>query len=107
MVGARRNHIIRLGVFESKRLPLKEVFLLSISFCGFVVLTNLSLQLNSVGFYQVLRVCAHELRFLIDVLQVAKTLTTPAIMLIQSNFYGKVFDTPILYSLAVIIVGGK
>lgn len=35
------------GVSWMKVLPL------SIAFCGFVVLTNLSLQYNSVGFYQV------------------------------------------------------
>src|SRR3989344_6950443 len=35
------------------RAPMQHVLPLCLSFCGFVVLTNLSLQYNSVGFYQV------------------------------------------------------
>jgi len=78
----------RVGVFQAKSLPFKEVFLLSLSFCGFVVLTNLSLQLNSVGFYQV-----------------AKTLTTPVIMFIQYQFYGKTQTFEMQMSLLVVIAG--
>ena len=37
----------------TKKIDLKKVMPLCWSFCGFVVLTNLSLQHNSVGFYQV------------------------------------------------------
>jgi len=40
-------------MFTPKSLPYTAVLALSVSFCGFVVLTNLSLQMNSVGFYQV------------------------------------------------------
>ena len=42
------------GLIEKRSgVSLWKVMPLSISFCGFVVLTNLSLQYNSVGFYQV------------------------------------------------------
>lgn len=46
-----------MGWIPRKQLAWWRVVPLSISFCGFVVLTNLSLQYNSVGFYQV---CCEE-----------------------------------------------
>ncbi|KAJ3215057.1 hypothetical protein HK099_006547 [Clydaea vesicula] len=61
---------------------------LSAAFCGFVVLTNLSLQYNSVGFYQM-----------------AKVLTTPCIVILQTKFYQKTFSSLIKTSLAVTCVG--
>jgi solute carrier family 35 protein E3 len=44
---------VKAGLFTPKKIPLAQVMPLCVSFCGFVVLTNLSLQYNSVGFYQV------------------------------------------------------
>ena len=41
------------GVFEIKRVNIPDVIPLCLSFCGFVVFTNYSLQYNTVGFYQV------------------------------------------------------
>ena len=51
---------------------------LSLTFGGFVVFTNLSLQENTVGTYQL-----------------AKYMTTPCIMLIQTYFYGRKFSTKV------------
>ena len=59
-----------LNVFSSKTLLIRNVLPLSISFCGFVVFTNLSLQFNTVGTYQV-----------------AKVMTTPVILFVQTYFY--------------------
>merc|ERR1712063_150991 len=42
---------VAFGIFKPKRIPLQGAVPLSLSFCGFVVLTNASLQFNSVGFY--------------------------------------------------------
>ncbi|RKP27535.1 triose-phosphate transporter family-domain-containing protein [Syncephalis pseudoplumigaleata] len=78
----------RLGAFEPKPVAWRRMLGLCASFCGFVVLTNLSLQYNSVGFYQM-----------------AKVLTTPAVALIQFLFYGKTFARPTIISLAVICLG--
>lgn len=61
-----------LDVFSPKRLMIKKTLPLAASFCGFVVFTNLSLQNNTVGTYQL-----------------AKALTTPVILFIQAIFYGK------------------
>ena len=72
----------RTDVFFVKSLPLKDMLLLSMSFCGFVVLTNLSLQSNTVGTYQI-----------------SKFMTTPCIMCIQSLFFGKNFQSRINMTL--------
>jgi solute carrier family 35 protein E3 len=44
--------LARSGFFEKKVLSISAVLPLSVAFSGFVVLTNLSLQFNSVGFCQ-------------------------------------------------------
>ena len=67
-----------LNVFSPKRLMIKKTLPLSAAFCGFVVLTNLSLQNNTVGTYQL-----------------AKALTTPVILFIQAIFYGKSVTTSV------------
>lgn len=74
-----------LGVFTFKALDPKRVLPLALAFCGFVVFTNLSLTHNTVGFYQM-----------------AKTSTTPVIVVLQFLFYQKRFPWTILASL----VGG-
>lgn len=61
-----------LNVFSPKRLQVLKVVPLAMSFCGFVVFTNLSLQFNTVGTYQL-----------------AKSMTTPVILFIQALVYGK------------------
>ncbi|CUF15972.1 transmembrane protein, putative [Bodo saltans] len=76
------------GMFELKRIDLKKILPLCVSFCGFVALTNLSLVYNSVGFYQLMKV-----------------LTTPIIVVIQTLFYNETFPTNIKLSLALTCVG--
>lgn len=72
----------RMDVFLVKSLPLKDMVMLSASFCGFVVLTNLSLQANTVGTYQI-----------------SKFMTTPCIILLQTCFYNKRFSKGIMITL--------
>ena len=69
---------VQLNIFKPKELPLLNMIPLSLTFCGFVVFTNLSLQNNSVGTYQL-----------------AKVLTTPMIVLIHTNLYGRAYSTKI------------
>lgn len=47
--------LARLGMFQPKRLDLKKASKLAMAGMGFVVFSNLSLQHNSVGFYQVMK----------------------------------------------------
>lgn len=76
------------GMYERKRIAWREVVGLSAAFCGFVVLTNLSLVYNSVGFYQL-----------------AKVMTTPTIVVIQSVSYNMTFSNKIKLSLLTVCVG--
>ncbi|KAM8974016.1 solute carrier family 35 member E3 [Pelodytes ibericus] len=78
----------RLGVFCPKSLPASKVLLLALSFCGFVVFTNLSLQNNTIGTYQL-----------------AKVMTTPVIILIQTVWYGKSFTLQVKLTLVPITLG--
>ncbi|XP_009949923.1 PREDICTED: solute carrier family 35 member E3-like, partial [Leptosomus discolor] len=71
-----------LGAFSPKSLQPSQVLPLALSFCGFVVFTNLSLQSNTIGTYQL-----------------AKAMTTPVIVLIQSLAYGKTFPLRIKLTL--------
>lgn len=72
----------RLNVFHRKSLPIFDMLPLSLTFCGFVVFTNLSLQANTVGTYQLF-----------------KMLTTPVIVVIQTYYYGRSFSTLVKLSL--------
>lgn len=65
----------KFGIFQPKYLPLANMIPLSLTFCGFVLFTNLSLQTNTVGTYQL-----------------AKAMTTPCIIFIQSRFYQRQFS---------------
>eukprot|EP00112_Aurelia_sp_Birch-Aquarium-sp1_P004884 Seg1551.4 transcript_id=Seg1551.4/GoldUCD/mRNA.D3Y31 product="Solute carrier family 35 member E3" protein_id=Seg1551.4/GoldUCD/D3Y31 len=76
------------NMFNPKSLPIKNMVPLSLSFCGFVVLTNLSLQYNTVGTYQLI-----------------KALTTPCIIVIHTLFYGRRYSLPIKLTLIPITLG--
>lgn len=75
------------GVFTVKTVPIKSMIPLAICFCGFVVLTNLSLETNSVGTYQV-----------------AKVMTTPCILVIQYYFYGKSTNFTTLLTVVIFLL---
>ncbi|XP_059968490.1 solute carrier family 35 member E3 isoform X5 [Mesoplodon densirostris] len=74
----------KLDMFAPKSLPPSKLLLLALSFCGFVVFTNLSLQNNTIGTYQL-----------------AKAMTTPVIIVIQTFCYKKTFSTKIQFTLWV------
>lgn len=78
----------RIGLFEIKRLPLKDVSKLAAGTMGFICLTNLSLQHNSVGFYQVMKV-----------------MTTPTVVVIEALLYQKYLDTPLKIALVPVCFG--
>ena len=69
-------------VFTFKPLPLREMIPISLTFCGFVVFTNLSLQYNTVGTYQII-----------------KTLTTPFIIGLQTVCYNRSFSSNVKLTL--------
>ena len=71
-----------MNIFSHKRLSIIKILPLSASFCGFVVFTNLSLQNNTIGTYQV-----------------AKALTTPTILFTQATFYNRPSSLPVKLSV--------
>lgn len=78
----------QFGLFSPKSLPILSMLPLCLSFCGFVVFTNLSLQVNTVGTYQL-----------------CKTMTTPCIIVIQTYFYQKTFSWKVKLTLVSDVVG--
>lgn len=78
----------RLGVFEIKRLPIRDVSKLAAGTMGFICLTNLSLQHNSIGFYQVMKV-----------------MTTPTVVFLESVLYQKYLDNNLKLSLVPVCIG--
>ena len=75
-----------MGLFTPKSLPIGKMLPISSTFCGFVVFTNLSLQTNTVGTYQIM-----------------KCLTTPCIMVIQTYFYSRSFSRNVKLTLVSLI----
>ncbi|XP_062384178.1 solute carrier family 35 member E3 [Sardina pilchardus] len=78
----------KMDIFAPKSVPPSKVILLALSFCGFVAFTNLSLQNNTIGTYQL-----------------AKAMTTPVIIVIQTVYYRKTFSTKIKLTLVPITLG--
>jgi solute carrier family 35 protein E3 len=76
----------KCNIFKVKLVPLKDMVPLAFTFCGFVVFTNLSLQNNTVGTYQV-----------------AKVMTTPCIIVIQIFFYKKEFPLKVKLTLVSVL----
>ena len=76
----------QMNVFEPKSLPIQKMIPLALTFCGFVVFTNLSLETNTVGTYQLI-----------------KTMTTPCIMFIQTQFYEKEFSMPVKLTVVSVL----
>lgn len=78
----------KFDVFCIKDVAVREMLAIAVTFCGFVVLTNLSLAHNTVGTYQV-----------------AKMLTTPCVIAMQMIFYKKRFGTLVKMTLVPIVMG--
>jgi solute carrier family 35 protein E3 len=72
----------KCGLFKIKKVPIIKMLPMSVSFCGFVVLTNYSLQYNSVGTYQCL-----------------KALTTPIVVVISMFLYNHTYSTKVKLSV--------
>ena len=77
-----------LNTFVRKPAPLLKVLPLSAAFCAFVVCTNLSLELNTIGTYQLFKV-----------------LTTPVVALISWQYYKTKYSQMVIATLVPVIVG--
>ncbi|CBY33029.1 unnamed protein product [Oikopleura dioica] len=82
-------HALKLiGIFTTKKVAPRKILPLSLTFCGSVVLTNLSLKYNTIGTYQVL-----------------KCLADPLFIVIQTVFYEKYFSAAIKLTMIPMIAG--
>ncbi|CAF0839610.1 unnamed protein product [Brachionus calyciflorus] len=77
-----------VGIFKIEKIPVFKMIPMSVSFCGFVALTNYSLEFNSIGTYQCL-----------------KSLTTPGVMIISYYFYNHQYSNNVILSVVPVLIG--
>jgi solute carrier family 35, member E3 len=80
--------ILQAGFFERKDLPWTSLLDLTIGYVGYIVLGNLSIKLNPVGFYQII-----------------KALIPPAVLLIQSIQTWSMPSATVIASVFLLTVG--
>jgi solute carrier family 35 protein E3 len=79
---------LQMNTFVRKTVPIIKVLPLSIAFCAFVVFTNLSLEYNTIGTYQLFKV-----------------LTTPVVALISWQYYKTKYSKMVILTLVPVVVG--
>uniref|UniRef100_A0A7S3EKG0 Sugar phosphate transporter domain-containing protein n=1 Tax=Rhodosorus marinus TaxID=101924 RepID=A0A7S3EKG0_9RHOD len=79
---------LQVHLFEFKKLDIKKSSWLAFVGMGFVVFSNLSLQYNSLGFYQVM-----------------KHMTVAAVVVIEAVVYKKYLDKELVIPLLLVIAG--
>lgn len=77
-----------LGIFKLKKIDIFRIVPLALCFCGFVIFPNLSLKVNTVGTYQII-----------------KCLSDPLTVLVQSVFFGVHYSNKIKISLLPMVMG--
>ncbi len=79
---------LKMNTFVRKSVPIVKVLPLSIAFCAFVVFTNLSLEYNTIGTYQLFKV-----------------LTTPVVALISWQYYKTKYSRMVIATLIPVVIG--
>ena len=77
-----------VGMYEPKKLRHRDVFPIAAAFCIHIIFNNLSLQYNSIGFYQLVKV-----------------LTTPMIAFVQEVYFGVPLHSKLKMALFVECCG--
>eukprot|EP00798_Chlamydomonas_sp_ICE-L_P016182 gene16182-22343_t len=76
------------GVFERKYIEQRKLAQLAASYVGYIVLCNLSLNINTVGFYQVMKIAV-----------------APTVIVVDLLFFGKLPKPKIIMSVLVVCIG--
>jgi solute carrier family 35, member E3 len=76
------------GLYEKKALPTKALAPLAAAYVGYIVLNNLNLNLNTVGFYQITKIAV-----------------APAVLAAEAVFLGKRATPRVTASIAVVCLG--
>ncbi|CAF4730507.1 unnamed protein product [Rotaria sp. Silwood1] len=79
---------LQMNTFVRKKVSIITVLPLAISFCAFVVFTNLSLEYNTIGTYQLFKV-----------------LTTPVVALLSWYFYKIKYSRMVIITLIPVVIG--
>jgi solute carrier family 35 protein E3 len=79
---------LKMNTFVHKTVAIIKVLPLSIAYCAFVVFTNLSLEYNTIGTYQLFKV-----------------LTTPVVALISWQYYKTKYSTMVVLTLIPVVIG--
>lgn len=79
---------LRFGLFEERNVQKSRLFSLAAAYVGYIVLCNLNLNINPVGFYQI-----------------SKIAVAPAVLLINAIFYGKHSSNRVVSSIGVVCLG--
>lgn len=76
------------GTFQVKKLPWTKTAPVAAAYVGFVIFNNLSIQVNTVGFYQI-----------------SKIMITPVVVVIEYFAYGKTVSKQKLCAIALLMFG--
>ncbi|CAF0886902.1 unnamed protein product [Adineta steineri] len=79
---------LQMNTFVRKSVPIVKVLPLAVAFCAFVVFTNLSLEYNTIGTYQLFKV-----------------LTTPVVAVITWQYYKTKYSNMVIATLIPVVVG--
>lgn len=79
---------LKVGVFQCKPVKKKELVPLAAAYVGYIVLCNLNLNINPVGFYQIMKIAV-----------------APAVLAIEAIFYGKHTSPRIVAAVATVCWG--
>eukprot|EP00798_Chlamydomonas_sp_ICE-L_P003790 gene3790-13859_t len=85
---AGMSAMARMGFFTPKDLPAMKLAPIAIAFVGYISLGNISLNLNSVGFYQIMKVAI-----------------TPTVVALEVFMFSKYPSTKMLLSIVVVCLG--
>ncbi|PSC75159.1 Solute carrier family 35 member E3 isoform A [Micractinium conductrix] len=79
---------LRMRMFEVKQVPRSKLAPLAAAYVGYIVLCNLNLNLNPVGFYQITKIAV-----------------APAVLAIDYFWYGRKASTRVTLSVLVVCLG--
>ena len=79
---------LKMRTFTRKAVLIIKILPLSIAYCAFVVFTNLSLEHNTIGTYQLFKV-----------------LTTPVVALISWQYYKIKYSSMVISTLIPVVIG--
>ena len=79
---------LQIGMFEPKEVPKAKLAPLAAAYVGYIVLCNLNLNINPVGFYQITKIAV-----------------APAVLAIEAVYYGRRASRNVVASVGLVCLG--